>query len=76
MKVSENSSLDLEHGYACKAAIDYGIDFAQLDASLALTPLERLILHDQALALIIAARDAGIQHYGFDPGPVEAFERG
>jgi hypothetical protein len=71
MKASENPSTDLACGNAGRAAVEYGIDFAPLDASLALTPLERLIRHDQALPLILAMKNAGIQHYGFDPGLVE-----
>ncbi len=40
----------------------------ELEYTLSLTPLERLIRHDQALELILAMRQAGIRHYGFDPG--------
>ena len=75
MQSNGNSSIDPTLGEACKAAVEYGIDLSQLDASLALTPLERLIRHDQALELILAVRLAGIQHYGFDPRFVEALER-
>ena len=54
-------------GKACKAAVEYGIDLNQLDASLALTPLERLMRNDQALELILAVIRAGIHYYGFNP---------
>ena len=70
-----NSRIDPTLGQACRAAVEYGIDLDQLDSSLALTPLERLIRHDQALELILALRKAGIQHYGFDPRFAEAPER-
>lgn len=52
---------------AWQAAIDFGIDVQQLDYNLSLCPLERLQRHDQALELVRALRQAGIQHYGFDP---------
>ena len=75
MKTSGKTSTDLAHGKAGRAALEYGIDLAQLDASLALTPLERVILHDHALPLILAMKTAGIEHYGFDPGLAETVER-
>jgi hypothetical protein len=75
MKDSENSPAGDELGNAGRAAVEYGIDLEQLDANLALTPLERLILHDQALQLILAMKNAGIRYYGFDPGLAEAIER-
>ena len=75
MKVNEDSLAHLALGNASRAAVEYGIDLADLDASLALTPLERLILHDQALQLILAMKSAGVRYYGFDPGLVEAVER-
>jgi len=56
---------------ACQAAADFGIDLRELDRLLGLTPLERLLLHDQALDLILAMRRAGIHYYGFDPRPTE-----
>lgn len=58
-------------GQACKAAIDFGIDLRELDYLLGLTPLERLVRHDQALQLIFTAREAGVQYYGVDARPVE-----
>ena len=75
MEKSDNSSASFEPGDACRAAAEYGIDLTRLDANLALTPLERLILHDQALQAVLAIKDAGIRYYGFDPGPAEAVER-
>jgi len=75
MEKSDNSSASFESGDACSAAAEYGIDLARLDANLARTPLERLILHDQALHAALAIKDAGIRYYGFDPGPAEAVER-
>lgn len=75
MKDSENSSAGFGLGDAGRAAVEYGLDLAQLDASLALTPLERLILHDQALQLVLAMKNAGIRYYGFDPGLAQAIER-
>jgi hypothetical protein len=75
MKLSENLLSDLTHGNAGRIAVEFGIDLAQLDAALALTPLERLIRHDQALPLILSMKNAGIQHYGFDPGFAEEIER-
>jgi hypothetical protein len=50
-----------------QAAIDYGIDVTQLEHNLTLTPAERITQHDRALELVRALRQAGIQHYGFDP---------
>ena len=67
-----DSQKDFEFGNAVAKAAEFGIDLAQLDASLAMTPLERLIVNDQALELMLAMKDAGIQYYGFDPGPSEA----
>jgi hypothetical protein len=58
-------------GQACQAAVDFGIDLRELDYLLGLTPLERLVRHDQALQLIIAARKAGVQYYGVDARPAE-----
>lgn len=52
---------------AYKDATDYGIDVHHLEYLLTLTPTERLMRHDAALALVLAAREAGIQYYGFDP---------
>lgn len=62
-------------GDAIRAAIEYCIDLNEMDASLALTPLERLTPHEHARELIAAARNAGIQHYGFNPGLAEAVNR-
>ena len=45
----------------------YGIDTARLEFLLTLSPAERLRRHDIVRPLIIAARHAGIQFYGFDP---------
>ncbi len=50
-----------------QAAIDYGIDVAQLEYNLTLTPAERIQQHDRALELVLALRQAGIRYYGFDP---------
>jgi hypothetical protein len=55
-----------------QAAIDYGIDVSQLDYLLTLTPTDRILRHDRALDLVRAVRQAGIRHYGFDPGDPEA----
>jgi hypothetical protein len=52
---------------AYQSAIEYGIDVYQLEYLLTLTPAERLMRHDAALALVLAAREAGIRYYGFDP---------
>jgi hypothetical protein len=57
---------------AYQAAIEFGIDTSQLDYLLTLTPAERLRRHDAALAFVMAARNAGIKYYGFDPGSPEA----
>ncbi len=45
----------------------YGIDTARLAFLLTLSPAERLHRHDIVRPLINAARQAGIQYYGFDP---------
>ena len=57
---------------AYQAAIEYGIDIDQLEYLLTLTPSERLRRHDAALAFVMAAREAGINYYGFDTGSAEA----
>lgn len=57
---------------AYQAAVKYGIDVCQLEYLLTLTPTERLKRHDAALALVLAAREAGIRYYGFDPRSPEA----
>ena len=54
-------------GSAWQAAIDFGIDVHQLDYLMSLTPAQRLERHQQALALVRAMRQAGIDYYGFDP---------
>jgi hypothetical protein len=56
-----------ERRSACQDAVEYGIDVCQLEYLLTLTPLDRLMRHDAALALVVAAREAGIKYYGFDP---------
>jgi hypothetical protein len=60
-------SSDSEHMAAFQHAKDFGIDLCQLEYLLTLTPAERLRRHDAALALVMAAREAGIRYYGFDP---------
>lgn len=59
---------------AWQAAIDYGIDVSQLEYLLTLTPAERLRRHEQSVALVRMAREAGIRHYGFNPRLAEAVE--
>jgi hypothetical protein len=56
-----------ERKTAYQDAVEYGIDICQLEYLLTLTPMERLLRHDAALAFVLAAREAGIQYYGFDP---------
>jgi hypothetical protein len=56
-----------ERTTAYQAAADYGIDMSQLEYLLTLTPLERVMRHDAARDFVIAAREAGILYYGFDP---------
>jgi hypothetical protein len=58
-------------GDAWQAAIDEGIDVSLLEYLLTLTPAERLERHEQALALVRAMRQAGIDYYGYDPRPPE-----
>ena len=43
-----------------------------LEFLLTLTPAQRLRRHDAALALVRAAREAGIRYHGFDPRSPEA----
>lgn len=52
---------------AWQAAIDYGIDVSLTEYLLTLTPAERVARHEQALALVRMAREAGVRHYGIDP---------
>ena len=60
---------------AWQTAIDYGIDVSQLEYLLTLTPTQRLERHEQALVLVRAMRQAGIEHYGFDPRYPEATQQ-
>lgn len=62
----------IQSGSVWQAAIDMGLDLSDLDDRLALTPAERLRRHDRALTAVMAMRQAGIKHYGFDPRPAEA----
>jgi len=71
MKSCNHSPSRSAFGPACQAAIEFGIDLRELDYLLGLTPLERLVRHDQALQLIIAARKAGVQYYGVNARPAE-----
>ncbi len=50
------------------------VDISQLEDLLALTPAQRIARHEQALALVRALRQAGINYYGFDPRPPEAVD--
>jgi len=70
-------SVEVQFGQinAFRTSGDLGFDLDELEYSLTLAPLERLIRHDQALELILAVRQAGIRHYGFDPGLPEDSER-
>jgi hypothetical protein len=63
-----------ERTSACQDAVEYGIDVCQLEYLLTLTPLDRLLRHDAALALVVAAREAGKKYYGFDPRHPETFK--
>lgn len=45
----------------------FGIDVSRLEYLLSLAPAERVRRHDAALALVLAARGAGIKYFGFDP---------
>ena len=69
--LESKSEKDCSEMSACSVAAAYGIDLYQLEFNLSLTPAERLKQHDAALALMLAAREAGIQYYGFDPRSVE-----
>ena len=73
--LDETPQTDPHFPDAWQAAIEYGIDVSQLDYLLTLTPTERLIRHDQALELVRAMRQAGINYYGFDPRPPEMPDR-
>jgi hypothetical protein len=66
-----SSAMDEPKG-AYRAAVEFGIDTFQLEYLLTLTPAERLRRHDAELALVLAAREAGIRYYGFDPRSPEA----
>ena len=61
-----------ERTQAYQVAAEYGIDMCQLEYVLTLTPAERLRRHDAALVLVLAAREAGIRFYGFDPRSPQA----
>lgn len=51
-----------------------GVDVSRLEELLALTPAQRVARHEQALALVRALRQAGIDYYGFDPRPPQAVD--
>lgn len=72
MPQEKDTKIRNEHGPAYQDAIEYGFDINQLEYLLTLTPAERLVRHDAALALVVAAREAGIRYYGFDPRHPEA----
>jgi hypothetical protein len=73
MLPSKSTSWEMnERGQAYKDAVEFGIDTCQLEYILTLTPAERLKRHEAALALVLAARKAGIKYYGFDPRSPEA----
>ena len=59
---------------AWQAAAQYGIDIGQLEFLLTLSPAERLRRHEIVRPLIIAARQAVIHYYGFDPRLTETTE--
>jgi hypothetical protein len=59
---------------AWQRALDYGIDTERLEFLMTLSPAERLRRHDMMLPLILAARQAGIRYYGFDPRLTETAE--
>jgi hypothetical protein len=52
---------------AWQRALEYGIDTERTKFLLALSPAERLRRHDIVRPLILAARQAGVRLYGFDP---------
>lgn len=51
---------------------DDDIDVDLLDYLQTLTPAERVARHEAALELARALRQAGTEHYGFDPRAVAA----
>jgi len=63
----KDSKIGNRHSLAYQDAVEYGIDVYQMEYLLTLTPAERLMRHDASLALVLAAREAGIRYYGFDP---------
>jgi hypothetical protein len=72
MPLLKDAKIGKDRGPAYQSAVEYGIDVCQLEYLLTLTPAERLKRHDAALALVLAAREAGIRYYGFDPRHPEA----
>lgn len=56
-----------DKGRCWQAAADYGIDMSQLEYLQTLTPAERLDRHEHARQLVLALRQAGTEHYGYDP---------
>jgi hypothetical protein len=50
---------------------DKDFEESEIDCMLALTPQERLRIHDGFLELVRALREAGIKYYGRDPRPPE-----
>ncbi len=69
MPLFKDAKIEKEHGPAFQSAVEYGIDIYQLQYLLTLTPAERLMRHDAALALVLAACEAGVRYYGFDRSP-------
>ena len=73
MNLPDPQSQAASESVARQAVIEYGIDLSITDYLLTLTPEQRLEPHDQALELVMALRQAGIDYYGFDPrNPPEA----
>ena len=63
----ESTNTSTEQKTAYQAAADYGIDMRQLEYLLTLTPWHRVLQHDAIRDFVLAAREAGIRYYGFDP---------
>ena len=73
--IDEALIAQLHAGYVCppdagpawRAAYDEGIDMALIEDTLRLTPWERLLQHDRALALVRLVEQARVRTHGDSP---------
>ncbi len=72
MPLGKDTKIEDGHSSAYQDAVEHGIDIYQLEYLPTLSPAERVMRHDAAFALVMAAHEAGVRYYGFGPGHPEA----